>query len=338
MSKFLDSDSPFSVESFLDDPIFQDWVLRPEQALEDYWQQWIAQHPTSYPSIKEARRILLELNQASFSLDESDIQKIWKKIQLDVHPKQMTVVRKSIWQRIRRRWAAACVLAISSVALYLILSESSQQTIIRTGFGETRTISLPDGSEVILNANSLLVYQTTWNSNSTREVWVEGEAFFDVQHLDNHQPFKVYPVSGIEIEVLGTQFNVYQRNNHTKVMLSEGNVTMNFTENSSRSKILMTPGDLVEYDQEKIRKKRVNPVPYVSWTRKVLELDSTTLKEMIRMAEENYGVKIEVDTDVDLNQSASGSMPLTDGSSFMELTAKIFNVQVSYLDSIYYIR
>ena len=100
----------------------------------------------------------------------------------------------------------------------------------------------------------------------------------------------------------------------------------------------MRPGDLVEYDQKKIQKKRVNPVPYVSWTKKILQLESTSLHEMVTMAEETYGLTIQVDPQVELNQTASGSMPLTDGSSFMNLTARIFNIQVDYRDSTYYIQ
>ena len=100
----------------------------------------------------------------------------------------------------------------------------------------------------------------------------------------------------------------------------------------------MKPGDLVEYDQQKIQKKKVNPASYVSWTKKVLLLESTALYEMVRMAEENFGLKVQVGPGVNLSQSASGSMPLSDGASFMRLTARIFNVQIEYRDSIYYLQ
>ncbi|GAA0878215.1 hypothetical protein GCM10009119_11830 [Algoriphagus jejuensis] len=226
---------------------------------------------------------------------------------------------------------------VAGLNAYFFLAENSDLTVVRTGFGETLSLTLPDSSTVMLNANSVLSYHKDWSAESMREVWVEGEAFFDVHHLDTHQPFKVYPASGIEVEVLGTQFNVYQRKNQTKVLLSEGNVTMSFNDSPQKSKILMTPGDLVEYDQNKIQKTRVNPVAYVSWTKKILQLESTSLGDMVRMAEENYGVKIQVGSQVDLHQSASGSMPLSDAASFMRLTSRVFNVQVEYRDSIYYI-
>lgn len=337
MSKYLDSDSLSPIGKFLEDPLFLDWVLRPDQSLEDYWRDWISKNPDSYPEIKEARRVLLEMNRPTYRLDEIDIQDVWRNIQHEIQPKTPVLVKDSNFRRFRLVGIAACFFMISGLALYFFLVANPQQNIYRTGFGETLTIMLPDSSKVILNANSRLIHHKDFVSREIREVWVEGEAFFDVHHLKTNQPFKVYPSSGVEVEVLGTQFNVYHRNEQTRVLLSEGNVTMSFTEIAGQSKIQMIPGDLVEYDEQKIQKKRVNPVSYVSWTKKVLQLESTSLLEMVRMAEENYGVKIEIGPNVNLNQSASGSMPLSDGDSFMKLTAMIFNIQIEFRDSTYYI-
>lgn len=337
MSKFNPSESSFPISRFLEDPLFQEWVFRPNSSLESYWKEWISENPGSKQSVKEARSILLGIESSSYQLEDAAIQDLWKKVQKGSQPKSLAVVKDTESTKFSFKWIAACMVILACLACYFFLIKDSGQTVHRTGFGETLSLVLPDSSHVILNANSTLTYATNWDSKSIREVWVEGEAFFDVKHLISHQPFKVYPASGIELEVLGTQFNVYQRNNQTKVLLSEGNVTMSFLESPQSSKILMKPGDLVEYDQQKIQKKQVNPSSYVSWTTKILQLESTQLEEMIRMAEENYGIKIKVNPTVDLSQSASGSMPLSDGDSFMKLTSKIFNIQITYQDSIYYI-
>jgi transmembrane sensor len=337
VSKYPLSDNLYSIEKFLDDPHFQDWVLRSDSNHEAFWREWISKNPEAAPYIKEARRILIEINKPAYRLDEADVMDIWKNIQQDIQPKRVSVVKNSYFRRFGLGWAAACLVLASSLAFYFFMVESSPQRVYHTGYGETLEILLPDGSTVMLNSNSTLSFKEDWDSNSVREVWIEGEAFFDVQHLENHQPFKVFPASGIEVEVLGTQFNVYQRNEQTKVLLSEGNVTMSFADMPQKAKILMKPGDLVEYNQQKIQKKQVNPASYVSWTKKVLLLDSMTLDEMVRMAEDNFGLQIKVGPNVNLSQSASGSMPLSDGSSFMRLTARIFNVQIEYRDSIYYL-
>lgn len=59
---------------------------------------------------------------------------------------------------------------------------------------------------------------------------------------------------------------------------------------------------------------------------------------MIRMAEENYGLEVEVDPELNLGQSASGSMPLTDGDSFMRQVSLIFNVEIQKHNSKYLIK
>jgi ferric-dicitrate binding protein FerR (iron transport regulator) len=285
--KYSDSNSDSSVELFLEDPGFQDWVLRPDESSEDFWQDWISQNPGALATIEEARKILIEINTPAYRLEDAEIQGIWKNIQTEIKPKRLSVFKNSLSKRLRFASVVACLVLVSGLVLYLFLAENSTKIIYRTGYGETLSIVLPDSSTVILNANSTLSYNHDWDSHSIREVWVDGEAFFDVQHLDTQQTFKVYPASGVEVEVLGTQFNVYQRKNQTKVLLSEGNVTMSFTDSPEKFKILMEPGDLVEYDREKIQKKRVNAASYVSWTKKVLLLESTSLAEMVRMAEEN---------------------------------------------------
>lgn len=338
MNNNPDSNPSDLVVTLVEDPKFQNWVLRPDQHSEDFWRDWIAKHPATYPQIKEARRILLDINSPAYRLDEAAIQDVWKNIQQEIKPSKLLIRANRTSRQKSWVWVAACFLFVLGLSSYFFLEKESDQVNFRTGYGETLTLLLPDSSSVILNANSTLSYLQGWNSHSIREVWVSGEAYFDVKHLDTHQPFKVYPASGIEVEVLGTQFNIYQRNKQTKVLLSEGNVTMSIKDRPQESKILMKPGDLVEYDQKKIQKKRVNPESYVSWTKKVLQLESTTLEEMIRMAEENYGLQVQVGSQVNLSQSASGSMPLTDGTSFMSLTAKIFHVQIEYRDSVYYIQ
>ncbi len=60
-----------------------------------------------------------------------------------------------------------------------------------TTFGEVKNITLPDGTGVVLNANSSLRVSDNTSEDSVREVWLEGEAFFSVTHTPDHQRFIV---------------------------------------------------------------------------------------------------------------------------------------------------
>ena len=77
---------------------------------------------------------------------------------------------------------------------------------IITAKGQKSQIILSDGTKVWLNSETILKYPTVFNENQ-REVFLEGEAFFEVQKKENKIPF-IVKTDDIDIEVLGTRFNV----------------------------------------------------------------------------------------------------------------------------------
>ena len=105
---------------------------------------------------------------------------------------------------------------------YAWLAQSTSTYVTR--YGETQTILLPDSSTVLLNANSRLTLSTDWTD--TREVWLEGEAFFRVRKIKRitspasaeHVKF-IVRTDRLNVEVLGTEFNVRQRSEKTAVLL-----------------------------------------------------------------------------------------------------------------------
>jgi ferric-dicitrate binding protein FerR (iron transport regulator) len=195
-----------------------------------------------------------------------------------------------------------------------------------TAFGETKTIVLPDSSRVILNSNSSLLLAAEWGDKQAREVWLNGEAFFSITHKKDNQPFNVKVKEGVNIEVLGTSFNVYHRTANTKVVLNTGKIRLSLPSKNS-DKILMKPGELVEYQKTKYVKRKVDPAAYNAWTRNNLILNHTSLQEMIRMLKDNYGIEVTVKKEL-LNQTVSGSMPLTDANGFIQQVAKAFRLKV----------
>ena len=117
---------------------------------------------------------------------------------------------------------------------YQIQEEVSQAQRRRihytTAYGETKQLTLPDGTRVILNANSNLSYANDWASGEvsrTRSVRLAGEAFFKVtkRQTPTGSPVKfVVNSRDLQIAVLGTEFNVNQRGQAVSVMLNEGKV------------------------------------------------------------------------------------------------------------------
>ena len=305
------------------DDYFQLWIFHPTRDAESFWQNWLDENPKKREDVEEARATLLRLNFSSYSLPAEDISRVWNNIRakdsVGLKRKRVSGAGLLFWSA-----AAAAVLIIGVTAMFW--TTSTPVTEYTTAFGETKTIILPDSSTVILNSNSSLRLNADWTSSVPREVWLNGEAFFSVVHKKNNQPFNVRTAENINIEVLGTTFNVYNRD-QTKIVLNTGKIQLSLPTVEADEKILMEPGELVEYNEKKYIKRNVDPKVYTAWTENTLLLNRTSLREMLHMIKDNYGIDVEVKERL-LDQTISGSMPVTDAESLLQQIAKAFQLKV----------
>ncbi|MDR7132119.1 ferric-dicitrate binding protein FerR (iron transport regulator) [Algoriphagus sp. 4150] len=326
----------FSTDDFVTDPFFKEWVLFSDPAHEEFWNTWKKANPSKVKLLEEAKELVLKLEKSKFAMDSNELLSVWGAIQADIkHPSQ----KLKLSSRKRNFWPFAS--AVASIVFALLVwywYEMPKEIEYQTAFGETREIVLPDGSNVILNSNSKLTFVNDWEDQTAREIRIEGEAFFSVVHKTDHQPFRVFSSQNVAIEVLGTEFNVYNRSQETEVVLASGLVTLSFPVKEKEGKILMKPGELVEFKASKFQRKQVNTAHYTSWKDKVLHLDETSLEEIIKMARNNYGIEIDVQDQEVLKQTASGSMPLSDAANFMEQISKIFNIEIENEQNKYLIK
>lgn len=325
----------FSVEQFMEDSFFQEWVLWPDVDSDQFWINWLSQNPDKSEILSEAKNLLQELRIPEYSLSAKEIEGGLENIRKQIRSeKKLAVVptkKRSLWKQFLAGGIAA------GLVVGILLNVNWENKVeLKTAFGETLPYTLPDGSKVVLNANSKLTFSENWENEDLREIWLEGEAFFDVVHLESHQPFLVYTSNGVEVEVLGTSFSVYDRNKKSQIVLEEGNVSLSLANSDQpREKILMKPGDLVAIKDDKVEKRKVKAENYTSWTHNLLILDQTSLEEIIRIGREDFGLEIEVDPNISLNQTASGSMLLEDSDQFMDLTSKVFNISIEKKESKY---
>lgn len=317
----------FTFEDFINDPDFRDWVFRADPQMDEFWVMWCENHPEKVKEVELAKSILIKMGQPRFLLSPVESSTLLENIQSYSHAKLSITESSSKKARYLPYAAAALVLMTLSFFLW---KNTSTQMVHQTAFGETKEIRLPDSSIVILNSNTKVTFDTNWKHQSSRQVSIEGEAFFSITHQEDHQPFKVLTSKGISVEVLGTEFNMYHRSEQTKVVLSSGLVTLSFPMNEKEGKILMEPGELVEFRESKFQRKKVNAANYISWTDNVLNLDQTTLADIIKMAKDNYGIEVKVENTEALTKTASGTMPISDARNFMNQISKIFNIEIVY--------
>ncbi len=159
-------------------------------------------------------------------------------------------------------------------------------------YGNTSEIILSDGTKVYLNAGSRLVYPDYF-ADKNREVFLVGEAFFEVEHDEDH-PF-IVQTTDIRVKVLGTQFNIsaYPSDNIIETVLTQGNVRIEknnsgfFTETSE-----LKPGQLAAFNKKSRETsiRTVNPDNYVLWKEGILKFESTDFSRIVKKLERFYNI------------------------------------------------
>ncbi len=236
------------------------------------------------------------------------------------------------------RMAAAFIGLLLLAGLYYRLFMYQDIITFSTGYGQTASRTLPDGSVVTLNGNSTLNYPATWEDGQAREVSLQGEAFFTVVHTNSHQKFIVATNDQLHVEVLGTEFNVNTRKAGTRVVLSSGSVRLHLPIVHSASgkldkgeEVLMKPGHLVEFSKEKNSyvKKEVDPKIYTSWKEEKLIFDNSTLQEIIGILEETYGLEVVVPDKSLLQERFTGAVPNESAEILLISLSKSFNLKIT---------
>ncbi len=153
-----------------------------------------------------------------------------------------------------------------------------------------RNITLPDGTHVCLNAHSKLSFEKNFNDLNKRNVWLSGEAFFEVSK-NPEKPF-IIDIDNAFITVLGTKFNVKSRDINKKlVAVKEGKVA--FQKKHSFKKLYLTANEIGVLDEQNQLKKVSQPVQnYFSWFNEYLEFDNTSIATVIQQLKDIYNVDI----------------------------------------------
>lgn len=149
-------------------------------------------------------------------------------------------------------WRAAAIflLAVSSVSIYLMLEKDRPQKDLLECYiptAEIRELTLPDGTCVMLNSKSTLLYPEEFTGD-TRSVYLVGEANFKVKP-DKEHPF-IVKANDFQVTALGTEFNVnaYPENNELIATLLEGSVKVDF--NNLMSNVILKPNEQLAYDKK----------------------------------------------------------------------------------------
>ncbi len=163
-------------------------------------------------------------------------------------------------------------------------------------YGKTFHLILSDGTHVHINAGTTFKYPVKFLPGKKRQVFIEGEAFFDVVKQENHS--FIVSTKDINIRALGTQFNVnsYSDSEIINTVLVEGSVGIyredqNFDPNTS---VILNPGHIASWNKsgKNIQVKKVDVTEYTAWTEGVLHFKNRPFSEIIKVLKRHYNVSI----------------------------------------------
>jgi transmembrane sensor len=241
-------------------------------------------------------------------------------------------LRRHLWLRI------AAIAAVLAICFTLYLEWPSLQsrlhpvhfTALQVPLNQKKEITLADGSRVWVNAGSELRYPKIF-VGKIREVYLSGEAYFDVQH-DAAKPFIIH-TGNLLTTVLGTAFNIKEdKNKHTvQVTVNRGKVSV---ANGSKLLGVIIPNQQISFNTLKaeVLRTTVNANAVIAWQQSDLHFEDVRFGDAIAQLQQHFNVKIS------FSNAKLKDCRFTGTSLVSEELDKILKVMCAFNNAIYQIK
>ncbi|CAD0007194.1 FecR family protein [Flavobacterium salmonis] len=265
---------------------------------------------------------------------ESDRSKLKKELRQIKKTNQVIFLQYKNWA------VAASILFVMGLSwfVYQITIPVIETKQYATKAGEHAKVILSDGTQIWLNAGSLLKYPKEFKGD-TREVYLTGEAFFDV-HKDKKHPFIIH-TDKMDTKVLGTSFNVQaypdQTTQEVSVLTGRVNVKSTVTEEN----VYVTPGQKVVFKSHDNKLQAFKDVPVNSislWRKNIIVFEETPLTEVIATINRNYNVEVEIKNKNLNNLKISAYFKELPVSQVVALVCNIINADYKLESGVYKIQ
>lgn len=187
---------------------------------------------------------------------------------------------------------AAVIIPLCIIGGYLYYTSNQNRLIeVSVAYGETKHLSLPDSSEIWMNAGTTIKYPKSF-SQKERVVHLSGEAYFSVRK-NPLKPF-IVQTKQLSVKVLGTKFNVkaYSNDEHTTTTLASGKVVVNTLSKESR---ILNPHEQLIYNKKtsKIKIIEISPAEAEGWITGNLTFANVSFPEILQTLERRFDTVIE---------------------------------------------
>ena len=180
--------------------------------------------------------------------------------------------------------------------------------------GQRINLILADNSSIWLNANTTFKYPSQF-SKKQREVYLDGEAYFDVSSDEKH-PFIVNTTQG-GVKVTGTTFNVlaYSKYGKFETSLFEGAVGV-YLKNNEEEIVNIKPTQKTVYKNGNLEVSDINDYEEFLWRRGLIAFNNKQLKEILSVLEQYFNTEIKIDTDQLSDNTYTGKFRQSDGIDY----------------------
>ena len=261
-----------------------------------------------------------------------DVERSLRQFKRRMHAGRRISLRRSA-VRIAAAAVIAAVLLAGGLTTGLLSKRLAQPVTVVTQLGERSQVVLPDGTKVWLNSSSSVEYVAPFFSRQ-RRVKMEGEAYFEVEH-DRRAPF-VVSTNGLDIEVLGTRFNIRNDDNEHRVttVLLEGAVKA-YASGREQASVRLHPAQQLVFDT-RTHAMRLTDCPSaersINWIDGRFCFEHDTFGEIVAELKRYYNVDIRFMDNRLRDMRFSGNFRVEDGiyhiMSVLQLTYK-FNYRIA---------
>ena len=299
MNKYLQYDSV----DFAQEQSFVRWVQKSDDEDEAFWQEWIAKHPEKKQDITKAITLVNQIKFKEEKIAAGTEERVWSKIEAG------TTINSSTQKTLSESKSnsggilikLASLAAVAAVAIFLLMVNTGNNfdTTVQTQFADVQTVTLPDGSIVQLNSESKLSYNSkNWDTNRILEL--EGEAFFDVKEGSK---FTVNTQNG-DVTVLGTSFNIYNREKAFDVHCKTGKVSVT----TEKITTVLTPDQSVSVKNKlhNVQKTVKSNESRSNWKNGLYMYTATRVGDVTKELERQFDIKIFISEELK-NENYTGS-------------------------------
>ena len=254
----------------------------------------------------------------SFNAEEG-LERVNKQLIADKsHNKQLFY--QQLWFKV-----AASILLLISIGI-LGGTQYHWDITIKNTTAKLPTIELPDGSKIILDKQSSILYSRTIFKEFDREVSLDGRAHFHITKNPDHSFIVHNPT--IDVRVLGTQFTINQMEDLTQIVLDEGIIKLDGPHLQESVLMHEEGSQVILNDGELMKENIVSSTLYASWTQERLSFKQCTVNEVFLFLEDSYGIVVSIEDSSQLQHTLFGSAPSDDPHLIILAINKILDTKI----------